>query len=106
MKMFKEERDDYRPMRRENSVPVCLIADGEEASVTLLDISRDGAKVQVPFAILPGTAVALRINAAEVTALVQWCDIPNAGLRFLERLERDVLIALEGRESDENDIFG
>ena len=100
MKMFREPQDDYRPTRRENSVPVRLVADGEETPATLLDISRDGAKVQVPFAILPGTAVALRIEDDEVTALVQWCDIPHAGLRFLERLERDVLILLEGRESD------
>ena len=104
MEMFRQPRSDYRPTRRKNAVPVRLIADGEDIAATLMDISRDGAKLHTPFAILPGTAVELKINAVSVPALVQWFNAENVGLRFLERLGRDTLITLEAREDDGGDL--
>ena len=105
MKTLRQNNDDYRAARRENSVPVHLIVDGEKVAATLLDISRDGAKLALPYAVLPGSAVELRFEATVVPALVQWFRDQNAGLRFLDRLERDVLVALEGGD-DMDDIFG
>ena len=103
--MYRQPRGDYRPTRRKNSVPVGLFVDGEVVTATLLDISRDGAKLDVPFAILPGTAVELRIDKSVIPALVQWFKDQRVGLRFLDRLERDLLISLEGRD-DAHGILG
>ena len=105
MKAFRQTDDEYRPTRRKNCVDVRLFVDGEDVAATLLDISRDGAKLAVPYAVLPGSAVALRLDAADVPALVQWSRDQKVGLRFLDRLEREVLAALEGRD-DTDDVFG
>ena len=105
MKAFRQDTDDYRPTRRKNRVDVRLFVDGEDVGATLLDISRDGAKLRLPYAILPGSAVELRFEGAKIPALVQWFEDQCAGLRFLDRLERDVLVLLEGDETAD-DIFG
>ncbi|NNL19601.1 MAG: PilZ domain-containing protein, partial [Boseongicola sp.] len=49
---------------------VRLIVDGENVAATLLDISRDGAKLSVPYAVLPGSAVELLLESASIPALV------------------------------------
>lgn len=105
MKTFRQTSDDYRPTRRKNRVAVRLLVDGEDVAATLLDISRDGAKLEVPYAILAGSAVELRFEATKVPALVQWFRDHHIGLRFLDRLERDALVSLEGRD-DLDDVFG
>ena len=105
MKTFRQTIYDYRPTRRKNCVTVRLSVDGEDVAATLLDISRDGAKLNVPYAVLPGSAVTLHLGGADVPALVQWSRDQKVGLRFLDRLERDVLVALEGRD-DTDDVFG
>ncbi|SMX24841.1 PilZ domain-containing protein [Boseongicola aestuarii] len=105
MKAFRQTNDDYRPTRRKVCVTVRLFVDGEDVAATLLYISRDGAKLKVPYAVLPGSAVALHLHGANVPALVQWSHDQRVGLRFLDRLERDVLVALEGRD-DTDDVFG
>ena len=91
----------YRASRRLISMSAHLYVDGEVLDVMLLDVSRDGAKITVPFAILPGTAVALQVQATGVPALVQWCRDHAAGLRFLERLDRATLSFLEGHDGAE-----
>lgn len=105
MKTLRQTDDDYRPTRRKNRVSVRLFVDGENVAATLLDISRDGAKLDVPYAILPGSAVELRFDNTTVPALIQWALDHRVGLRFLDRLERDVLVALEGR-GETDTIFG
>ncbi|NNJ67394.1 MAG: PilZ domain-containing protein [Boseongicola sp.] len=105
MQVFRQSNGNYRPTRRQNAVPVFVVVDGDEVAATLVDISRDGAKLRVPYAVLPGTAVELRVSSTVIPALVQWFEERHAGLRFLDRLEREVLLALEGR-GDTDDIFG
>ena len=105
MQMIRRPPGDYRPSRRSSCVSARLLVDGEDLGVLLLDISRDGAKVSVPFAVLPGTAVSLALKDAVVPALVQWSKDRVAGLRFLDRLGRKTLVDLEGSRG-ENDVLG
>jgi len=105
MEMIRRPPGDYRPSRRTICAAAVLVADGEDLPVEVLDISRDGAKVCLPFAILPGTAVELRVANATIPALIQWCKKEAAGLRFLDRLEHDVLVALEAG-GDDIDLIG
>jgi len=85
----------YRPTRQQTNLEATLIADGEAMQATIIDISRDGAKLNVPFPILAGTAVRLHLAAKEIKALVHWCRDGHAGLRFLDRLDRVTLKMIE-----------
>ena len=93
----------YRPSRREIDVAGSLFVDGDLVGVRLLDISRDGAKLSLSYPILAGTAVELRVHGARIPALVQWHRELRAGVRFLDRMERETLALLE--EAGEDDIF-
>ena len=86
---------DYRPSRRETHVGVRLIVDDLLLETSVLDISRDGAKIACPDHLLPGTAVRLWIDDIEVKALVHWSRKGHAGLRFFDRLDSATLLMLE-----------
>ena len=86
---------NYRPNRQQTKLEATLLVDGEAMQATIIDISRDGAKLNVPFPILAGTAVRLQLAAKEIKALVHWCRDGHAGLRFLDRLDRDLLVKIE-----------
>lgn len=91
---------NYRPSRRTIDVAGMLLVDGDLVQVRLKDISRDGAKLLLSYPVLTGTAVELRVHGARVPALVQWHRDLFVGLRFLDRLEREVLALLEGLDDD------
>ncbi len=95
----------YRPNRRKTHVRAQLLAEGETRDVDILDISRDGAKITIPFVLLSGTAVHLHIDTCRIKAIVQWCKGPHAGLRFLDRLDRKTLIAVEDAGLELSDNF-
>ena len=86
---------NYRPKRHATSVEARLLADGEDLTAVLLDVSRDGAKLSVPYPLLAGTAVRLRVGKSDTKALVHWSRKGQAGLRFIDRLDPATLIALE-----------
>lgn len=86
---------DYRPNRRETQVTVRLTVDDLLLETSLLDISRDGAKIACPEHLLPGTAVRLWIDGVEVKALVHWSRKGHAGLRFFDRLDSATLLMVE-----------
>ena len=85
----------YRPNRQEARYKATLRADGEAIPATVVDISRDGAKLAVPYPILAGTAVQLKLGRTHAKALVHWCRDGHAGVRFLDRLDRNTLLRLE-----------
>ena len=85
----------YRPNRRQTRYDVTLNAEGEAIRTAILDISRDGAKIAVPYPLLVGTAVQLKLGKTTAKALVHWCENDRAGLRFLERLDRNTLLTIE-----------
>ncbi len=85
----------YRPNRQQTRYGVTLNAEGEAIRATLLDISRDGAKLTVPYPILVGTAVRLKLGKATAKALVHWCENNRAGIRFLDRLDRETFLKIE-----------
>ncbi len=89
----------YRASRRANYVPGRLLVDGDDLAVMVLNISRDGAKISLRYPIMPGTAVELRVKNQSVPALVQWSGISAAGLRFLDRLDAETLVYLEGGDA-------
>lgn len=86
----------YRANRTRIHAKAILVADGERIGTHILDLSRDGARIQVPFTLPAGTAAYLKVGPNDFAALVQWCHSGHAGLRFLARLDRDTLLRLEG----------
>ena len=85
----------YRPSRRETRIRARMAVDDIILEATLLDISRDGARIEAPEHLLPGTAVSLTIEGADVPALVHWSRKGQAGLRFLDRLDVATLREVE-----------
>jgi hypothetical protein len=85
----------YRPNRQKTKLDVTLSAEGEAVRVTILDISRDGAKIAVPYPILVGTAVQLKLGKTTTKALIHWCENNRVGIRFLDRLDRETLLLIE-----------
>ena len=92
----------YRPNRQQAKFEATLLVDGEAMQATIIDIARDGAKLNVPFPILAGTAVRLQFAANETKALVHWCRDGHAGLRFLDRLDGDLLVKIEATAPPES----
>ena len=90
----------YRPNRTKTDVIAILSAEGERTPTRVLDISRDGARIDVPHAFVRGTAVTLSVDGARMPALVAWSANDQAGLRFLDRLDRDTLVQLESAGLD------
>ncbi len=89
----------YRPNRVQTNLEATLIVEGEATRATIVDISRDGAKLSVPYPILEGTAVRLQLGRKETKALVHWCRDGHAGVRFLDRLDRNTLVMIEAANS-------
>ncbi|MGI9394404.1 MAG: PilZ domain-containing protein [Boseongicola sp.] len=89
----------YRPNRVQTNIEATLFVEGEATQATIVDISRDGAKLCVPYPILEGTAVRLQLGRKETKALVHWYRNGRAGIRFLDRLDRKTLIMIEGANS-------
>ena len=89
---------EYRPNRRPTRVLATLAVDDIILEATIVDISRDGARLSLPGWIAPGTAVYLRVGSSSVPALIHWMDKGHAGLRFYDRLDGDTLMALETAE--------
>ena len=101
----------YRPNRQQTQHDVTLNAEGEAIGATVLDISRDGAKLAVPYPLLVGTAVQLKLGKATAKAVVHWCENNNIGIRFLDRLDRDTFLMIESTDAPQstgtgNYIFG
>ncbi|MGI9390074.1 MAG: PilZ domain-containing protein [Boseongicola sp.] len=89
----------YRPNRVQTKQKVLLFVEGEAIPATIIDISRDGAKLKVPYSILEGTAVRLQLGPKDTKALVHWCHDGRAGVRFLDRLDRNTLTKVEYSDS-------
>lgn len=87
---------EYRPSRRDTHVKIRMAIDDMILDTLMVDISRDGARLAFPHDLQPGTAVTLRIDGAEVDALVHWSRRGHAGVRFLDRLDPETLRMLEG----------
>ena len=85
----------YRPNRAKAFAFARLEVEGEAVGVTLVDISRDGAKLRAPYPLLPGTALRLTVGEATISGLVAWYARGFLGVRFLERFDPDTLLALE-----------
>ena len=87
---------EYRPNRRDTHFKVRIVIDDVILDTLMVDISRDGAQLAFPNTLAPGTAVTLRIDDAEVDALVHWSRRGHSGVRFLDRLDPETLLRLEG----------
>jgi hypothetical protein len=94
----------YRPNRKQATLEATLFVEGEKMQVTIIDISRDGAKVSVPYPVLAGTAVRLQLPGQETKALVHWCRGGHAGLRFLDRLDRNLMIRIEATAPTKSEL--
>ncbi len=88
----------YRAARRATRVAALLIVDDVILKVTVVDISRDGARVMLPGSVAPGTPVHLQLGVSSTPALVHWTDKGAAGLRFYGRLDGATLAAIEAAD--------
>lgn len=73
-----------RDPRHPTSLPAfALLADGSTIELTILDLSYDGCRVEVPVAFLPKTQLKLSVpRLGKLDAEVRWCDGSVAGLCF------------------------
>jgi len=85
----------YGANRRKTRVAATLVADGFDIPAVIVDCSARGVKLKLACPVAPGTAVRLAFLEAEENAIVHWWRAGHAGLRFLDRLDRDTLFTLE-----------
>ena len=73
-----------REARREVTLPaVALFRDGSPASVTVLNLSYDGCRIETAFALLPGVQFTLSVlGLGRMPAYVRWYAHGFAGLSF------------------------
>lgn len=90
----------HSPNRRKTHVHALLHADGNVLIVVIRDICCEGMKIALDARLDLGTPVTVEMMKTRVPALVHWCENGFAGLRMLERLDRDTLVALETADDD------
>lgn len=90
----------HSPNRRRTRVEAILHADGARLQIEILDISYDGMKLSVPHRLAPGTPVTVETMGARIPAIVHWSRAGHAGVRLLDRVDREILIALETADDD------
>ena len=88
----------YRPMRRRAELGAEVISDAGPATVTLRDISRDGARITPGYWMARGSAVTLKVGDDELPAIVHWSRDDAAGLRFVDRPDPDMLRRIENSD--------
>lgn len=90
----------HSPNRRKTRVGAILDTEGGRLGADILDVSYDGMKLAVALAMTPGTPIMIETMGARIPAIVHWCRGGLIGIRLLERLDREVLIALETADDD------
>lgn len=90
----------HSPNRRRTRVEAFIQAEGARLAAEILDVSYDGMKLSVPHVLAPGTPITIEALGARIPAIVHWSRRSLAGVRLLERLERDILVALETADDD------
>lgn len=90
----------HSPNRRKTCVPALLHVDGAVLEVMILDVSYEGMKLAAAQPLEPGTAVTIEMLEVRIPAIVHWYADGVAGIHLLERLARDVLVALETADDD------
>ena len=63
--------------------------------VVLLDVSREGMKIEAPDTVEVGTNVVISLLGTDITASVQWSHSGMVGLELLQNLDRNTMIALD-----------
>ena len=77
-----------------------LRLDGMSCKAVILDVSFEGLKLSLPLTLDSGTPVTIEACDTAFPAIIHWCKDGLAGVHLLERLDRDVLIALETADDD------
>ena len=90
----------HSPNRRRTRVPATVRADGRDLEAFVLDVSYEGMRLSIREPLAPGTAVTIRTLDVSVRAIIHWSREGHAGAHLLDRLERDVLVALETADDD------
>ena len=113
----------HRELRRLVKLPgFALLEDGSTFSITLLDLSYDGCKIESPIALLPGLKLKLSVlRLGALDAQVRWSSGGRVGLTFGENtqvatlkkprqhprqsLDAEVLIRGPGRRNYRTRVF-
>ena len=96
----------FSPNRRRTCVEAWFHRDaetrgaGNRLRVTIRDVSYDGMRLEVEEALAPGTAGAVEVLGTRIPAIVHWWKAGQAGVHLAERLDRDLLVALEAADDD------
>lgn len=85
----------FSPNRRKTRVDAWFSSDLGRQRVVVLDVSFEGMKLKMPKAVPPGTAGTVDVFGNRIATLVHWWKDGSAGVRLAERLDRDLLVALE-----------
>lgn len=100
MKMSQDLNRRHSPNRRRTRVPASVEVDGTVLEATVLDVSFEGMRLQIDVRLAPGTPVRITTLGVSVPAILHWCANGQAGVHLLERLDRDILVALETADDD------
>ncbi len=94
----------FSPNRRRTRVQAWFHRDADGAAgrlrVTIRDVSYDGMRLDVDEDLAPGTAGAVEVLGTRIPAIVHWWKNGQAGVHLAERLDRDLLVALEAADDD------
>ncbi|MEO0946480.1 MAG: PilZ domain-containing protein [Pseudomonadota bacterium] len=90
----------HSPIRRKTQVPAEVFSAGVPMSAVIENVSFDGMNLSLPHNLAYGTPVAICFFGKRIGAVVQWSRGRQAGVRLVERLSGQTLIALEKHESD------
>ncbi len=79
-----------REVRRQtNLLATANLSDGSTVSMTVLDLSHDGCKVETPLPLALGTILTLSVTKiGRLEAHVRWYSAGKAGLRFTPKLDK------------------
>lgn len=90
----------HSPNRRKTHVPALVVVEGATVEASILDVSFRGMRLDLMLPLAPGTPILIRVLGHELPAIVHWSRDNQVGTRLLERLERDLLVEIEGAEDD------
>lgn len=90
----------HSPNRRKTLVPVQVEADGERFRAFVVDVSYEGMKLALREPLERGTPIAIEALGKTVPAIVHWYKSGHAGVHLLDRLDRNMLVALETADDD------
>lgn len=97
--MQQESERRKSPRRKLRHLQGKLHHAGTTTRVTVLDVSREGMQISVPAPLSNGEGVTFSMLGVDIPAIVHWSHDDKAGLRLIQELDRNTLIALDSAQA-------